>query len=263
MRYRFVFDHLVWKFISISAALTHSDEQQHNFIRGSHRRGWVYYVDTKKYSFKVGVILFGFYSTTYKVYIDLPCINTQRLTTSPFETTQVISSRDRQSPRLYEGSADRCEVDRNSNIIRLLQPFQTIHYCNQPVLAIAPDLNVLVWSIKISNIISRSSLVQLFLLHANYLYKTIRLRFYIFGFLPDSRLCDCHCHGWVHYIVTTKNMFLLFVQYRLVFDHLVWKFISIYAALRHRKKKLHHFISDLHSHRWVYYVDTTKIQFYG
>ena len=67
----------------------------------------------------------------YKVFIYLPSINTQQQTTAPFDITHIISSSDRQRPRLYQGSAYYCEGDRNSDIIRLLQPSQKIHYCNQ------------------------------------------------------------------------------------------------------------------------------------
>ena len=115
-----------------------------------------------KYSFKVCVLSFGFYSTNYKVYIHLTCINTQQRTTSPFDITYVISSSDRQTLRLYQGSADCCEGYRNPDIIRLLQPSQTINYCNQSVLGIVPYLNIFVFSITILDLISRSALVQFF-----------------------------------------------------------------------------------------------------
>ena len=62
---------------------------------------------------KVCVISFGFYSTQYKVYIHLPCINTQQHTAEPFEITHFISSRDHQTSRLYQGSADCFKVDLN------------------------------------------------------------------------------------------------------------------------------------------------------
>ena len=39
----------------------------------------------RKYGFKVYVILLGFYSSQFKVYINLPYINTQRQTTSLLE----------------------------------------------------------------------------------------------------------------------------------------------------------------------------------
>ena len=95
----------------------------------------------------------------YKVFICLPCIITQQQTTAPFYITNVLSYSDRQTPRMYQGSADFCEGDRNSGVIRLLQPSLTIYYCNQSVLAIVPDLNIFVWSIKIFYLILRSALV--------------------------------------------------------------------------------------------------------
>ena len=90
------------------------------------------------------MISFDFYSTHYRFYIRLPCIITQQQTTAPFDITHALSSSDRQNPRLYQESADCCKVDRNLDVIRLLQPYLTIHYCNQSVLAIVPDLNILV-----------------------------------------------------------------------------------------------------------------------
>ena len=116
----------------------------------------------QKYGFKVCVILFGSYSTHYKVYIHLPCINPHRRTTAPFYVTHIISYINHQTPILYHGSAGCCEGDRNFNIICLLQQSQTIHYINQSLLAIVPDLNIFVWSITISDLISRSPLVQFF-----------------------------------------------------------------------------------------------------
>ena len=161
----------------------------------------------QKYHFKVCVISFGFYSTHFKVYIHLPCINTQQRTTSPFDDTPVISYSDHRTTGMYQGSADSCEGDCNSDIIRLLQPSHEIHYCNQSVLAIVPYLNIFVFSITIFDLISRSALVQLCLWCASYLYNSTGIRFYIFGLLPDSRLRYCHCNGWVHCIVTKKIWF--------------------------------------------------------
>ena len=140
----------------------------------------------------------------YNVFIYLPCINTQWITTAPFKITTVISYSDHQTPRLYQGSDDRCEGDHNSNIIRLFQPYQKIHYCNQSLLAIVPDLKIFAFSITIVDLISRSALVRLCLLCAIYLYNSTGLRFYIFGSLPASCLRDRHFHGWVQCIDTTK-----------------------------------------------------------
>ena len=122
----------------------------------------------RKYDFKVCMISFGFYSTHFKVYIHLPCINKQLWTTAPFDNTPVISSSERQTSWLYQGSDNRCEVDRNYDIFYLLQPSQAVHYRNQSVLAIFPDLNIFVFSITIFDLISRSALVRFSLLRAIY-----------------------------------------------------------------------------------------------
>ena len=66
----------------------------------------------------------------YKVFIYLPYINTQQRTTAPYDSTHVLSSSNRRMLRLYQGSADRCEGDRNLDVIRLLQPSLIIHFCN-------------------------------------------------------------------------------------------------------------------------------------
>ena len=125
----------------------------------------------QKYGFEVCVISFGFYSTPFKVCIHLPCINIQQQTKAPFEITPVISYRYLQTTGMYQGSADSGEVDRNSDIIRPLCPSQKIHYCNQSVLAIVPDLNIFVFSITVFGLILRISLVLLCLLRAIYLYN--------------------------------------------------------------------------------------------
>ena len=108
-----VFDHIVWSFIFIYAALTHSNKKQHHFHHDCHCHGWVYYVVLLKYGFKICVISFDFYWTRNKVYIHLPFIVTQQQTTVPFYITHVLSSIDCRTPRLYHGSADLCEVDCN------------------------------------------------------------------------------------------------------------------------------------------------------
>ena len=120
----------------------------------------------QKYGFKVCVISFGFYSTHFIVYIHLPLISTHQQTTSPFNITSIISSSNSQKTGLYQGSADHCKRYRNSNIICLLQPSQAINYCNQSVSGIVPDLNILVCSITIFDLISRSTLVRFSLLRA-------------------------------------------------------------------------------------------------
>ena len=153
------------------------------------------------------MISFGFYPTHYKVYIHLPCINTQRRTTGPFDITHIISSSNHQTEILYWWSDDCCEGDHNSNIIRLLQPSQTISYCNQSVLSILLNLNIFLWIITIFISFWEVPWYSSFLLCARYLYNSMGLRFYIFGWIPDPRFNDHHCHGWVHCIVTTKIWF--------------------------------------------------------
>ena len=106
-----------------------------------------------KYGFKVCVVSFDFYSAHYKVYIHLPCINIQRQTTAYFDITNVISSINCQTSILYQGSSNCCERDRNSDRIHLLQPYQTINYCNQSMLVIDPYLHIFGRSIKIIDLI--------------------------------------------------------------------------------------------------------------
>ena len=96
-----------------------------------------------------------------KVYIYLPCINTQQQATAPFDDTPVISSSDHRKTGLYQGSSHRCEGDCNSYLIILLQKYQAIRYWNQSVLAIFPDLNIFVFGITIFDLIFRSALVRL------------------------------------------------------------------------------------------------------
>ena len=55
----------------------------------------------------------------------------QRQKTAPFNNTPVISSSDHRTTGLYQGSADLCEGDCKSDIIRLPQPSKATHYCNQ------------------------------------------------------------------------------------------------------------------------------------
>ena len=79
VRYHLVFDHHVWKFIFIYAALTHSDKNIIIFFVIAFFTAELTMLILHKYGFKVSVILFGFYSTRYKAYIHLPWINTQKL----------------------------------------------------------------------------------------------------------------------------------------------------------------------------------------
>ena len=89
--------------------------------------------------------------------------NIQYLTTHNKYSNQVyvIKPSDHQKTRIYQGSADFFEDYCNSDLICLLQKFQAIHYYNQSVLAIVPDLNIFVFSITIVTLISRSALVLL------------------------------------------------------------------------------------------------------
>ena len=115
-----------------------------------------------------------------KDYIHLPCMSKQKRTTAPFDIAPVISYSDHRTPNNYQGSADRCEGNCNSNIICPLQLSQTIHYCNPSVLAIVPDLNIFIFSITIFNLISRSALVRFCLLRASYLYNLTGLGCYVY-----------------------------------------------------------------------------------
>ena len=125
----------------------------------------------RKYRVKVCVISFGFYLSHFKVHVYLLRINTQRRKTAPFNNNTVISSSNFQKTVLYQGSADRCEGDSNSDIICLLQQSQTIHYCNQSLLAIFPDLNIFVSGITIFDLILRSALVRFSLLRVSFFFN--------------------------------------------------------------------------------------------
>ena len=134
----------------------------------------------RKCGSKVCVILFGFYSTHYKVYIHLPCINTHQQTTAPFNYTPIISSRYHQTIVLYQGSSHHCEGDHKFDIIMLFHPSHKMHYCNQSVLGIVLDLNIFIFSIMIFDLIFRSALIRMCLLCVRHLYISKGLRFYIF-----------------------------------------------------------------------------------
>ena len=96
-----------------------------------------------------------------KVYIYLPSINTQRQKKAPFDKTPVISSSDHQKSGIYQGLSYSHEGDQNSDLICLLQKSQEIHYCNQSVLKIFPELDIFIFSIIIVDIILISALVEL------------------------------------------------------------------------------------------------------
>ena len=151
------------------------------------------------------MIFVDFYSTHYKVYIHITHIITQWWTKAPFDINHFISYSNRQTPRLYQGWADCCEGDCNLDIIRLLQPSQTIQYCNQSVLEIVPDLNIFVWTIISVDPISRKCPDTVLFYYVLPICITRRgLRFYNFGLLPYLRLRDSNLNRWVYCIVTTK-----------------------------------------------------------
>ena len=69
---------------------------------------------------------------------------------------------------------------------------------------------------------------------------------------PASCLREHHCHGWVHYIDTTKITVLIFVWYRLFFTPYSYyrDFFCLGLASRPHNR---------HRHVWVRYIDTKKI----
>ena len=85
-----MFDHLVRNFISIYAALTQINKNHVSFFVIAIDMGEFIMLMLQKYGYKVLVISFGSYSTHYKLYLNLPCINTQLQTTAPVDTTHVI-----------------------------------------------------------------------------------------------------------------------------------------------------------------------------
>ena len=56
-----------------------------------HCHMWVHFFVSKKYCFKVCVVLFGFWSSCMKVYSHLTCINTQQQKTTPFSFWLLLS----------------------------------------------------------------------------------------------------------------------------------------------------------------------------
>ena len=56
-------------------------------------------------------------------------------------------------------------------------------------------------------------------------------------------------------------MILWFVLFHLVFNHIAWYFVFIYAALTHSNETKHHFHRDHHSHQWMYYAVLQKYSF--
>ena len=83
--YRLVLILIILKFISIYPASTHTATNNFTILFVvAIATGEFTILILWKYGFKVCVILFGFYSSHFKVYIYLPCINTQWKTTKPF-----------------------------------------------------------------------------------------------------------------------------------------------------------------------------------
>ena len=162
------------------------------------------------------MILFDFYSTRNKVYIHLSCIIAQQKTLSQFESTLVLSSCNLRTSIMYQGSDVHCNRDHNSFLICLLQPYLKFVSCNISVLVIVPNLNILVWSIKMFFLILRNVLA-IFI-------SWQRLWFYNFRSSPDLHLWDLHCHKRVHYIVTTKILYYLLFCF-------VWFFIIFFDSL--------------------------------
>ena len=188
-----------------------------------------------------------------KVCIYLPCINTQRQKTAPFDETSVVSSSNHQKTGLYQGSDDRIEGDQNSYIICLLRKSQAIHYCNQSVLAIFPDLNIFIFSITIIGIILRSALVRFSLLRASYLYNSTGLRLNIFFrnqhrvFVIIIVLDECTILILRRYVFKVCAIFFLI--------QLILKFISIYPSSTHSDEQQPH-LTSIPS----YHIATTKRQ---
>ena len=150
------------------------------------------------------MISFGFYSTCYKVYIYLPCINTHRQIISLFNINHFDSSSEYQTPILCQVWANYCGGYRNSDVFYLLQRYLTIHYCNQSVLAIFPDLNIVVWSITFIFSFQEVPWYITYLLSANYFYTLTRTKFLQCGFVTRLVSLWSPFHRWVQCIFNTK-----------------------------------------------------------
>ena len=101
----------------------------------------------KDWSFIFSQILnmFIFFIFEHNIFAaDKAIHNFQYLITNNKYSNQVyvIKPSDYQNTGIYQGSADRCEGYRESDLILLIQQSQAVHYCNQSLLAIVPDLNV-------------------------------------------------------------------------------------------------------------------------
>ena len=117
---------------------------------------------------------------------------------------------------MYKGLTDFCVGYCNSDIICVLRPSQIIHYCNQSLLVIVPELNIFVFSITISDLISRSALVRFSLLRASYLYHSIGAKVLHIWFVTSilSLLSPLSQLSALYYYY--ENTVLRFVQYRFV-----------------------------------------------
>ena len=87
MRYCLVFIRLILNFISITLHQHIKTNNNIIFFVIDVVTGEFTLLIIQKYGFDFCVILFGFYSTRFKVYIHSPCINTQQQTTKPFNYT--------------------------------------------------------------------------------------------------------------------------------------------------------------------------------
>ena len=126
------------------------------------------------------MISFCFYSSCFKVYIHLPCINTQRQTTAPFLFVITIVTGEFTILELWK------------YVFRFFVILFSFFYLILKFISIYPEST-----------------------HSDKQHHFLR---------------DCHCHGWVHYILNYENTVLRFLWYRLVFIRLVLKFISVYPA---------------------------------
>ena len=127
------------------------------------------------------------------------------------------------------------------------------------MLAIFPDLNIFIWIITVLISFRNAPWYSYFLSCARYLANLTGLSSYIclfvtrvmFFWFPLSRVSALYCYF--------KTIFLRYEWYSWGFDHLMLKFISIYAAWTHSDKQQNLLYHDGNFHGWVYYVDTTKI----
>ena len=161
---------------------------------------------------------------------------------------------------MYQGPADHCEGDCNPDVIFLLQPYLTIHYCNQSVLVIVPDLNIFVWVITTFISFWEAPWYSTFILHASYLYNSmgtevLQCLFVTILASPWSPLSQVSALYYYY-----ENMVFRFMLPCLVFDHIVGYFVFTYVALTHSDEQQPHIHCGWHHPGWVYYVVLQKIQ---